>query len=261
MVSVVRVAGVPLRILPLGGLGEIGMNCLALEQGGEALVVDCGVTFDDRGLGIDVVHPDFAALEGLHVAGIFVTHGHEDHIGAIPYLLRRFDVPVFGPRYALGLVRERAAEHEILGHVRAARGDAALARAGGPVRGRAHPRDPLDRRRDGARHPDATRGSSCTRATSSSTRRRRTARRSTSSASRSSRREGVRLLLSDSTNIDARGADGQRGGRGRRRSRRSSRERSRRSSWACSRRTCTGCGCWATSRAGTGASSCRSGAA
>jgi ribonuclease J len=93
------------------------MNCLALEQRGEALVVDCGVTFDDRGLGIDVVHPDFSALEAYRVAGLFVTHGHEDHIGAIPYFLRRFDTPVFGPRYALGLVRERAAEHEILDHV------------------------------------------------------------------------------------------------------------------------------------------------
>ncbi|HEY8038897.1 MAG TPA: ribonuclease J [Polyangiaceae bacterium] len=106
-----------MRLIPLGGLGEIGMNCLALEQGGEVVVIDCGVTFDDRGLGIDVVHADFAALEPYHVAGVFVTHGHEDHIGAIPYLLRRFDVPVFGPRYALGLVRERAAEHEILDHV------------------------------------------------------------------------------------------------------------------------------------------------
>ncbi|HSY24385.1 MAG TPA: ribonuclease J [Polyangiaceae bacterium] len=106
----------PLRIIPLGGLGEIGMNCLALEQRGEALLVDCGVTFDGRGLGVDVVHADFAALENLRIAGLFVTHGHEDHIGAIPYLLRRFDVPVYGPRYALGLVRERAAEHEILQH-------------------------------------------------------------------------------------------------------------------------------------------------
>lgn len=106
-----------LRVFPLGGLGEVGMNCLVLEQGGEALLVDCGVTFDGRGLGVDVVHPDFTALEGLHVAGLFVTHGHEDHIGAIPYLVRRIDMPVFGPRYALGLVRERAAEHEILDHV------------------------------------------------------------------------------------------------------------------------------------------------
>lgn len=93
------------------------MNCMAVVQDGQALVVDCGVTFDSRGLGVDVVHPDFSAIEGLHVAGLFVTHGHEDHIGAIPYLLRRFDAPVYGPRYALGLVRERAAEHEILDHV------------------------------------------------------------------------------------------------------------------------------------------------
>jgi ribonuclease J len=105
-----------LRIFALGGLGEIGMNCLVFVQRGEALVIDCGVTFDDRGLGIDVVHPDFAALEAYSIAGLFVTHGHEDHIGAIPYFLRRFDVPVYGPRYALGLVRERAAEHEILDH-------------------------------------------------------------------------------------------------------------------------------------------------
>jgi ribonuclease J len=105
-----------LSILPLGGLGEIGMNCMAFVQDGQALVVDCGVTFDDRGLGVDVVHPDFSALEPYSLAGVFVTHGHEDHIGAIPYLLRRFDAPVYGPRYALGLVRERAAEHEILDH-------------------------------------------------------------------------------------------------------------------------------------------------
>jgi ribonuclease J len=107
-----------LRILPLGGLGEVGMNCLAIEQDGQALVIDCGVTFDDRGIGVDVVHPDFTALDDVRVAGLFVTHGHEDHIGAIPYFLRRHDVPVFGPPYALGLVRDRAQEHEILDHVR-----------------------------------------------------------------------------------------------------------------------------------------------
>ena len=92
------------------------MNCLALEQRGEVLLVDCGVTFDHRGLGVDVVHPDFSALEEYRdrIAGIVVTHGHEDHIGAIPYLLRRFDVPVYGPKYALGLLKERAREHEVL---------------------------------------------------------------------------------------------------------------------------------------------------
>src|SRR5690606_32648918 len=96
------------------------MNCMALEQRGEVLLVDCGVTFDERGLGVDVVHPDFSALDelGHRVAGLVVTHGHEDHIGAIPYLLRRHDVPVWAPRYALGLIRERLSEHEVLAHAR-----------------------------------------------------------------------------------------------------------------------------------------------
>ena len=96
------------------------MNCLAIVQDGELLLVDCGVTFDNRELGIDVVHPDFACLERFagRIAGVFLTHGHEDHIGALPYLLRRFDVPVWGPPYALGLVRERLAEHEVLRHAR-----------------------------------------------------------------------------------------------------------------------------------------------
>jgi ribonuclease J len=102
------------RVIPLGGLGEIGMNALALVSDGEAIVVDCGVTFDDRGLGVDVVHADFSALDSFRVRGVVLTHGHEDHIGALPYFLKRFDVPVWGPPYALGLVRERLAEHEVL---------------------------------------------------------------------------------------------------------------------------------------------------
>jgi ribonuclease J len=109
-----------IRVLPLGGLGEVGMNCMAIEQRGEVLLVDCGVTFDDRGLGIDVVHPDFTPLDrlGAGIAGVVITHGHEDHIGALPYLLKRHDVPVYGPPYALGLVRERLVEHEVLEHAR-----------------------------------------------------------------------------------------------------------------------------------------------
>src|SRR5208283_4606574 len=68
-----------LRVVALGGLGEVGMNCLALEQGGEVVLVDCGVTFDDRGLGVDVVHPSFDPLEAYRgrIRGIFLTHGHE----------------------------------------------------------------------------------------------------------------------------------------------------------------------------------------
>ncbi len=104
------------RVVPLGGLGEVGMNCLAIEQGGEVVLVDCGVTFDDRGLGVDVIHPSFDALEAYRgrIRGIFLTHGHEDHLGAVPHFLKRFDVPVWGPHYSLELLRERSHEHEIL---------------------------------------------------------------------------------------------------------------------------------------------------
>lgn len=96
------------------------MNCMALEQRGEAILIDCGVTFDDRGLGVDVIHPDFSPLDrlGAHVRAVVVTHGHEDHIGALPYLLKRHDVPIYGPPYALGLVRARLEEHEVLDHAR-----------------------------------------------------------------------------------------------------------------------------------------------
>lgn len=112
--------GARVRLFALGGLGEVGMNCLAIEQRGEVLIVDCGVTFDGRGLGVDVIHPDFSALERYQgrVAGVFLTHGHEDHLGALPYFLRRHDVPIFGPRYALELLRARSREHEILSYAR-----------------------------------------------------------------------------------------------------------------------------------------------
>ncbi len=106
------------RLFALGGLGEIGMNCLAIEQDGQVMIVDCGITFDHRGLGIDVVHPELGALEAYRdrIAGVVITHGHEDHIGALPYFLRRFDVPVWAPPYALGLIRDRIADHEVLAH-------------------------------------------------------------------------------------------------------------------------------------------------
>ena len=103
-------------LFALGGLGEVGMNCLAIEQRGEVMLVDCGVTFDHRGLGVDVVHPDFSALEAYRdrLAGLFVTHGHEDHIGAIPYFFERFPTaPVWAPPHALALVKRRLEEHDL----------------------------------------------------------------------------------------------------------------------------------------------------
>lgn len=102
-----------LRLVPLGGLGEIGMNCLALEEEEGIVIVDCGVTFPTTDLGIDVYHPRFdylLAREG-RLLGVVLTHGHEDHVGALPYLLGALDAPVYGPPHALELARLRLAEH------------------------------------------------------------------------------------------------------------------------------------------------------
>jgi ribonuclease J len=103
-----------LRLVPLGGLGEIGMNCMALECEGDIVVVDCGVMFPDRELGVDVVHPrfDWLAARRDRVRAVLVTHGHEDHIGALPYLARELDAPIYGPPYALELIKARFSERE-----------------------------------------------------------------------------------------------------------------------------------------------------
>src|SRR5690349_570224 len=92
------------------------MNCMAIETADGILVVDCGVMFPDReGLGVDVIHPDFTWLRDREdqVRAVVITHGHEDHIGALPYLLRTLRAPVYAPPYALGLIEERAREHEL----------------------------------------------------------------------------------------------------------------------------------------------------
>jgi ribonuclease J len=102
------------RILPLGGLGEIGLNMMLIESGEDLLAVDCGLMFpDDEMPGVDYVIPDFSPLltRREQVRGVILTHAHEDHIGALPYLLRELDVPVYGPRMALALAGERLREH------------------------------------------------------------------------------------------------------------------------------------------------------
>ncbi len=106
------------RLVPLGGLGEIGMNCLCIEQDEGILIVDCGAAFPEDDHGVDVLHPDFSwLLERVErVQGVFLTHGHEDHIGGLPYLLNELDVPVWGPPHALGLVKRRLAEHDFGPH-------------------------------------------------------------------------------------------------------------------------------------------------
>jgi ribonuclease J len=104
-----------LRVIPLGGLGEIGLNCMLLEFGGKAIAIDCGLMFPDlHMLGIDHVIPDLTYLRhfGSDFLGFIITHGHEDHIGALPYVLRDLRVPIYAPPMAAGLIKEKLAEHE-----------------------------------------------------------------------------------------------------------------------------------------------------
>jgi ribonuclease J len=105
-----------LQVIPLGGLGEFGMNCLAIRYGEDILVIDAGMMFPDAELlGVDIVIPDFSYLEenAEHVRGLILTHGHEDHIGAVPFLLSQLDIPVYGTPFTLALVERRLEEHEL----------------------------------------------------------------------------------------------------------------------------------------------------
>jgi len=106
-----------LRLIPLGGLGEFGLNMMCYETGGERIVVDCGSMFPDTDmLGIDLVVPDIQYLldEPERLKAIVLTHAHEDHIGALPYILSQIPVPVYGTRLTLAYVEEKLRAHEIL---------------------------------------------------------------------------------------------------------------------------------------------------
>jgi len=106
-----------LKIIPLGGLGEIGMNMLVFEYGDTMFVIDSGLMFpEDHMLGVDFVIPnmDYIRRNRTKVVAIILTHGHEDHIGALPYLIKEINVPIFGTAFTLGLVRHKLEERELL---------------------------------------------------------------------------------------------------------------------------------------------------
>jgi len=105
-----------LRIIPLGGLGQIGRNMMLLEYGEEIIIIDCGLMFpEDYMLGIDYVIPDISYLmdKKEQVKALIITHGHEDHIGALPFILKEINKPIYATRLTIGLINEKLKEHKL----------------------------------------------------------------------------------------------------------------------------------------------------
>ena len=116
-----EVKKIPVRIIPLGGLNEIGKNMTVVECGDDMFIIDCGLAFPDADMpGVDIVIPDFTYVERNQdkLKGVVLTHGHEDHIGGLVYLLKRVTVPVYGTNITLGLVEGKLEEHKLTGKVK-----------------------------------------------------------------------------------------------------------------------------------------------
>ncbi len=116
-----KAPALPIHYTVLGGLNEIGKNMAVLEYGDDAIIIDCGMSFPDEDLlGVDVVLPDFSYVTKIKekIRGIFITHGHEDHIGALPYLLKQMDIPVYAGRLTVALIDSKLKEHGLAGKMR-----------------------------------------------------------------------------------------------------------------------------------------------
>ena len=107
-------AATPIHIYPLGGLGEVGKNMTVYECNGDMIIVDCGLVFPDSDMyGVDMVIPDFTFVvqNKDRIKGLLITHGHEDHIGSLPYLLKKFNVPIYAAKLTIGLIKNKLEEH------------------------------------------------------------------------------------------------------------------------------------------------------
>ena len=108
---------IKLKVIPLGGLGEIGKNMTAIEYDDEIIVIDCGIAFPDEDMyGVDLIIPEINYLleNEDKVKGLFITHGHEDHIGALPYVLQSVNAPVYATKLTMGIIEHKLKEHNMM---------------------------------------------------------------------------------------------------------------------------------------------------